>query len=100
MLFRFYLWPYSFDPSVRSNQKGDAVGALIFAAHETLLAPDTIRLHDCLLLIRQKREGKFEFLRELLVGLNGIYAHAKHHCASSFVLRKIIAKSASFFGAP
>ena len=95
MLFRFYLWPNLFDPALRADKEGDPMRAHVFAAHETLLTPNSVCLDNLFVLIRQKRKWQFEFCDEFIVRLDGIGADAEHHSAFLFKLRELIAKCAS-----
>src|SRR5437016_6172552 len=64
VLLRFHFEPDFFDFAVRANEKGDAMGAHIFAAHEALLAPNAVGLHDLAVFVGEQDEWEFEFRHE------------------------------------
>src|SRR4249919_1109765 len=99
MFIRFNCGPDLLDQTVRANEKCDPVNALVFSAHETLLTPHAVIADDFLIRIGQEREWQFIFLRELVVRLYRIHAHAENHRSLPLEIGEVIPKRARFFGA-
>src|ERR1043165_3388980 len=98
VLLRLYVRPNLFDSSVRPDQESQAMRPEVFPSHEHFLSPNSVGLHDLLVLVGQQGEGEFEFPGKLVVGLHGIDADAENDRALFFELGVEIAERARLLG--
>lgn len=96
----FDLGPDLADASVGADEEGDAVGALVLAAHEGFLTPDSIGFHPLTVDIGEQGKGQAEFFGEGLVFADGIGADAQHDGPGLGEGGMVIAETAGFLGAP
>src|ERR1041384_2177846 len=92
VFLRLHLGPDVLDPAVGADQERDPVGSLILSAHEDLLTPHAIRLHDLPVFVSDQRERQLELVRELVVRPHAVGADAQHHGALLLELLPAVTK--------